>query len=146
MLLALAVQLVPYGWGKSNPTVLADAPWPNEETERLARGACYACHSNETEWPIYSYVAPNSWLVRRDVESGRRALNFSEWGDDNEADDAAEEILEGSMPPRRFRLLHPAARLSTEEKAQLIAALQAMERDDDDDDESGRRGRNRGRR
>lgn len=26
------------------------------------------CHSNETDWPLYSYVAPMSWLVRADVE------------------------------------------------------------------------------
>jgi hypothetical protein len=34
---------------------------------------------------------PFSWMVTRDVEQGREALNFSTWDeDDGEADDAAE--------------------------------------------------------
>ena len=50
----LLIQLVPYGWTKSNPPVVQDAPWPDEATAQLARDACYDCHSNETEWPAYS--------------------------------------------------------------------------------------------
>ena len=122
------MQLVPYGWHHPNPTVTSDAPWPNPETESIARAACYDCHSNETNWPIYSWAAPGSWLVRKDVERGRDELNFSEWDrDENEADDAAEMIEDGDMPPSRYRLMHPGARLSDDEKAKLIAALEEME-------------------
>jgi hypothetical protein len=40
-------------------------------------------------WPPQSYVAPFSWMVAREVEQGREALNFSTWDeDDGEADDA----------------------------------------------------------
>ncbi len=124
----LAIQLVPYGWRHSNPPVTLDAPWPSEEAEELARDACYDCHSNETDWPIYSYVAPMSWLVRRDVERGRDELNFSEWDeDDGEADDAAESVEDDSMPLRQYTLLHGDARLSDEEEQVLIAALEAMD-------------------
>jgi hypothetical protein len=45
------------------------------------------------------------------------------------------------MPPRRYQLAHPDARLSAAERQQLIAALTAM----DDGDDDGRRGSNRGR-
>src|SRR4029453_15136475 len=38
------------------------------------------CHSNETRWPGYGYVAPMSWWLVRDVDEGRDHLNFSEWG------------------------------------------------------------------
>jgi hypothetical protein len=55
------LQAVPYGWSHSNPPVTANAPWPSPQAESLARAACYDCHSNETEWPFYSYVAPMSW-------------------------------------------------------------------------------------
>jgi Haem-binding domain len=41
--------------------------------------ACYDCHSNQTRWPLYSRVAPMSWLVTRDVQRGRDKLNFSTW-------------------------------------------------------------------
>jgi hypothetical protein len=127
--LFLVLQLVPYGWQHSNPPVTADAPWPNAEAERLARSACYDCHSNETDWPVYSYVAPFSWLVRSDVESGRDELNFSEWDrDDGEADDAADEIEDGSMPPDQYTRIHRDAKLSDLEKQLLVDALLQMDR------------------
>ena len=50
--LFLLMQLVPYGWTKSNPPVTAEAPWPNPEAEAIARTSCYDCHSNETDWPV----------------------------------------------------------------------------------------------
>lgn len=128
----LALQLVPYGWRHPNPPVTEAASWPSGEAEQLARGACYDCHSNETDWPVYSYVAPMSWLVRRDVEAGRDELNFSTGDDD--FDDAAESVADGSMPPRQYRLLHGDARLTADEKATLIAALELM---DESRDSSG---------
>jgi hypothetical protein len=124
----IGLQLVPYGWRHTNPPVTQAVVWPSPVAEQVARAACYDCHSNETEWPVYSYVAPMSWLVRRDVEAGRDDLNFSEWDrDDGEADDAAEAVEDGSMPPRQYQLLHPDARLTAEEKATLIAALELLD-------------------
>jgi hypothetical protein len=132
--IGLAIQLVPYGRSHPNPPVTQAAVWPSDEAEQIARGACYDCHSNETDWPPYSYVAPMSWLVRRDVERGRDELNFSEWDrDDGEADDAAEAVLEGSMPPRQYELLHAAARLSDAEVAVLVAALEQMDESSGDE-------------
>ena len=125
------IQLVPYGWRHPNPPVTQDAPWPDEASERIARQSCYDCHSNEGDWPIYSYVAPMSWLVRWDVENARDELNFSEWDESSgEADDAIEQIEEGSMPLDRYTLIHRDARLSDEEVATLAVALAQM-RDDD---------------
>ena len=135
----IAIQFVPYGWWHENPPVIEDAPWPDAETEHIARVSCYSCHSNETDWPAYSYIAPMSWLVRRDVEAGRHKLNFSNWNDDSdEADDAVETIQDGSMPPDRYTLLHREARLSDAEAARLVAALAAMEsRDNSGRDHDG---------
>jgi hypothetical protein len=122
------LQLVPYGWSHPNPAVTQDAPWPSARARALAKAACYDCHSNESEWPVYSYVAPMSWLVRRDVENGRDKLNFSTWDrDEGEAHDAAETVEDGSMPPRQYTLLHGDARLSAAEKAELIAALEGVD-------------------
>jgi Haem-binding domain len=126
--LLVVIQLVPYGWGHPNPPVTQDAPWPDAESERIARQSCYACHSNETDWPAYSYVAPMSWLVRNDVERGRDKLNFSTWDrDDGEADDAAETIVDGEMPPSRYTLIHRGATLTDAEADRLVAALTAMD-------------------
>jgi hypothetical protein len=76
-----------------------------------------------------SYVAPFSWLLIRDVEQGRGKLNFSTWDeDDGEADDAADAVADGSMPPRRYVMVHPDAALSGAERQVLVDALEAMDR------------------
>jgi len=124
----LAAQLVPYGRDHDNPPVRSDPPWPSPDVRELAVAACYDCHSNETDWPWYSNVAPVSWLVQRDVDEGRDELNWSEGDDDY--DDAAEEIEVGSMPPIQYRADHPEARLSAEEEAALVAALERMDDED----------------
>jgi hypothetical protein len=134
----LVLQLIPYGWTHSNPPVTSAAPWPDAESEAVARQSCYSCHSNETDWPAYSYVAPMSWLVRRDVDSGRRAMNFSEWDPaDNEAEDAIDEIEDGDMPPSQYALIHRNATLTDEEQAILSRALNQMAGEDSSGKGSG---------
>jgi|SRR5829696_690572 len=129
LVVAVLVQLVPYGRGHTNPPVTQDAPWPDGRARELATAACYDCHSNQTRWPPQSHVAPFSWLLTRDVEQGRAELNFSTWDeDDGGADDAAEAVAEGSMPPRRYLLVHPDAALSDAERQVLVDALEAIDR------------------
>jgi hypothetical protein len=130
VVLGVLLQLLPFGRPQPNPPVTQDAPWPDGRARELATAACYDCHSNQTRWPPHSYVAPFSWLVVRDVEQGREELNFSTWDrDGGEADDAAEAVADGSMPPGRYVLVHPDAALDDAERERLIQALEAMEGD-----------------
>ncbi len=71
-----AIQFVPVE--RSNPPGAGDLVAP-DDVQRVLRRSCYDCHSNETRWPVWAYVAPISWQVVRDVRLGRRVLNFSEW-------------------------------------------------------------------
>lgn len=119
-----AIQLVPYGRDHTNPRVAREPAWDSPSTRALALRACFDCHSNETRWPWYSHVAPISWLVQRDVDVGRRVVNFSEWDRPyEEAGESAKTVLEGEMPPAIYLLLHPSARLSAEEKRALAEGL-----------------------
>ena len=77
--LLLAIQAVPYGHRHDNPPRRIEPRWASGAIRDLAVRACYDCHSNETVWPWYSYVAPMSWLIRKDIDEGRADLNFSEW-------------------------------------------------------------------
>jgi hypothetical protein len=124
-LLVLA-QAVPYGRNHTNPPVTKEPAWDSPRTRALAVRACYDCHSNETKWLWYSNIAPVSWLVQRDVDSGRSALNFSEWDkpQDVSAGDIAEAIR-GGMPPWFYTLIHRNAALNATEKNQLISGLNA---------------------
>ena len=109
----LILQLVPYGRRHSNPPVRVEPRWDGPTTRVLAVRACYDCHSNETVWPWYSHVAPVSWLVQRDVDEGRRKLNFSEWDrPQKEAHESAKTVRKGEMPPWFYILIHPDARLT----------------------------------
>lgn len=139
--LALAIQLIPYGRDHQNPPVVTEPDWDSPHTRDLVAAACFDCHSNETVWPWYSYVAPISWLIQGDVLEGRDELNFSDWGDEGEVEDLTETIVDGEMPPARYRILHPMARLSEDQVAQLLAGLETTfgisvgrEGSDDDDD------------
>ncbi len=115
------IQLVPYGRDHTNPPAADELPWDSPQTRALAQRACFDCHSNETVWPWYSNIAPVSWLVARDVTEGRGEMNFSDWGRTSQrAQKIIREIEEGRMPPSFYLPLHPDARLSADEKAQLI--------------------------
>ena len=128
LLLFIAIQFVPYGRRHPNPPVTQAAPWPSDEARVIAGQSCMSCHSNETAWPWYSHVAPLSWLISRDVQAGRHDLNFSTWDRDaGRADDAIESIIEGDMPPLRYVLANPEARLSDEESRVLLDALEVMQ-------------------
>jgi mono/diheme cytochrome c family protein len=124
--LIAVLQLVPYGRDHTNPAATREPEWDRPATRVLAVRACFDCHSNETRWPWYSHLAPFSWLVQRDVDVGRRVLNFSEWDRPyEEAGESAKTVLEGEMPPAMYLPLHPSARLSAEEKRSLANGLVA---------------------
>jgi len=96
----------------------------------LLRKACFDCHSNETRWPWYSYVAPVSWLVSGDVSEGREHLNLSEWGSYEMRSQVgrlgaiAEEVQTGTMPLPIYISMHGEADLSAEERDSLVAWAQ----------------------
>lgn len=123
----LGIQMVPVQ--RINPPVLTQMNWDSPQTKSLAERACMDCHSNETIWPWYSYVAPVSWLVTQDVNRGRRELNFSDlsanrFRSSRGINRLGEIILEGRMPPAQYLLTHPQAKLTPEEQQALIAGLQ----------------------
>jgi mono/diheme cytochrome c family protein len=120
------IQVVPYGRNHTNPPIVQEPAWNPPETRALAKRACFDCHSNETQWPWYSNIAPVSWLTERDTLTGRSKMNFSEWNrPQKKADDAAEEVQKGEMPLWFYTPIHPEAKLTPTEKEALIAGLRA---------------------
>jgi hypothetical protein len=112
---------------RTNPPVVSDVAAP-PEVEQVLRRACFDCHSNQTEWPWYTAVAPISWVLHRDVLEGRRRLNFSEWGEyasDPETlarklEQIAATVANGDMAPWYYRVLHSGARLTPAERERLV--------------------------
>ncbi len=71
ILLFGALQLVPAE--VTNPPVDQEPLWDSVRTAELVKVACYDCHSNEVVVPWYGKVAPVSWLVKHDIDEGRRS-------------------------------------------------------------------------
>lgn len=84
--------------------------------------ACGNCHSDQTNWPWYSHVAPLSWWIENHVREGRAELNFSQWTTystrrkRDELDSICGVISNGKMPPTAYTVIHPEARLATRDK------------------------------
>lgn len=93
----------------------------------LIKAACFDCHSNETRWPWYSNVSPVCWLVADDVASGRRHLNFSEWGKYPISKRIVklgmiyEEVSKGDMPIPKYLYMHPDARLTSADRDSIMS-------------------------
>jgi Haem-binding domain len=92
------------------------------------RSACYDCHSDETQWPWYSHVAPMSWKVVEDVNVGRSQLNLSEWPTDpkrawKKMETMSEDIDQKDMPLKKYTLIHKDARLTDEERNEMTQWL-----------------------
>jgi hypothetical protein len=88
------------------------------EVITILKNSCYDCHSNQTQWPWYGRVPPLSWWISREVELGRRQVNFSDWAGyypitkQHKLQWIGRSVRESNMPPLPYRLMHPAARLT----------------------------------
>ena len=119
----VVAQLIPVE--RTNPPVDAEIV-AEPQVRTLLRRACYDCHSHETAWPWYTWVAPVSWLVTHDVNHGREELDFSRFESYEAAKqlkslrESAKEVEEGEMPLWYYVRLHPDARLGDEERRLLL--------------------------
>lgn len=122
---AAGIQL--YRPARTNPpvdpskTLSAVTQMPADVKETLDR-SCADCHTYNTRWPKYSYVAPVSWLVTDDVNDGRRHVNFSEWGSysvqrqQSKLEDICDEVKGGDMPLRQYTWMHKGTALDQQQR------------------------------
>ena len=105
-------------------TIFARTQMTPEVTAIIDR-SCRDCHSHKTDWPWYSNVAPVSWWLTDHVDTGRKELNFSEWGrlaqdrQDKKLREICDEVSDGMMPLSSYLPMHPQARLSDQDKKTL---------------------------
>ena len=117
----------------SNEPLLAGAEIDPAVMSILER-SCQNCHSEKTDWPFYSYVAPMSWLVEGDVSQARSHMNLSRWGDYSLEE--KEQFLtrigafvrSGKMPPARYLAIHTNAKLSADDSARIYEWAHAERR------------------
>lgn len=109
-----------------------DARKSPEKIRTLLKNACYDCHSNETVYPKYAFIAPVSWSVKSHVNEGREHLNFSVWGTynkdlkENMLTKSIQNIQNKTMPMPGYIVYHKEANLSEAERALLIQYFEEM--------------------
>ncbi|MBZ5859410.1 heme-binding domain-containing protein [Flavihumibacter profundi] len=114
-----------------NPPVTGDIAAPLE-VKIVLKKACFDCHSNETQLRWFDRISPVSWIVAKDIEAGRSAVNFSEWNNLPVAQqkDKFWQIvnfaISGVMPLKQYTRMHPAAKLSEGDQAILKNYVSGM--------------------
>jgi Haem-binding domain len=118
-----------FGPAKTNPpvtpqrTLHAKVPIPEDVHKTLSR-SCWNCHSRETVWPWYSYVAPMSWMVVNDVNEAREHMDFTDWDHSPEEgadlmDSVCTQVKKGKMPLREYTWMHRSAKLTENDVKQI---------------------------
>ncbi len=131
----IAIQLIPVD--RTNPPVkksenFVDLLEPPTKVQKLIKNACYDCHSNETVYPKYAYVAPISWSIKDHVNEGREHLNFSVWGTYNQylkdgiLEKTIVEIQDQKMPMPAYIIYHANAKLTAEDRSLLEGYFQTL--------------------
>jgi hypothetical protein len=136
LVVLVAIQWIPVD--KTRPPVREELVLADPAVAQLARLACYDCHSNENTWPWYGDVAPVSWIVAGNIESARGRLNFTDMAatlaviDQRTGAPRTRADIEQSlttvferdlMPPPYYLMTHPAANLTADERAALLAGI-----------------------
>jgi Haem-binding domain len=142
-ILLISIQLVRPT--RTNPAVVPSRSLQSHlavpgQVQSVLQRSCYNCHSSETVWPWYSYVAPISWLIADDVNTARSHINFQDWEAQVSPSEGLEhlglickEIRDGSMPPRGYRIMHKDAYLSPEQVSAVCAWSETFATPDDRD-------------
>jgi len=94
--------------------------------------ACNDCHSHDREYPWYTNIEPVSWWVRGHIRGGSDKLNFSVWNEyDNnkkihKIEECIEVLEENRMPLKSYTWAHAEAKLSDEDKQEMIEFFKSI--------------------
>ena len=97
-----------------------------KNVEIILRTSCYDCHSNNTNYPWYSYIQPSRFFMESHIAAGKENLNFNEWGNysarkqNNKLDRIAKQIKSNEMPLSSYTMIHKNATLSATQKKEII--------------------------
>lgn len=92
----------------------------------ILKVSCYDCHSNNTLYPWYSVLQPGAWFMAQHIKKGKEELNFDEFNNYSKRRKKAKiksiisQIEKDEMPLKSYRMMHGNARLSADEKKELL--------------------------
>ena len=92
------------------------------EVQTILKTSCYDCHSNNTEYPWYSYVQPVAWWLNNHIVDGKKDLNFSEFASYRikrqykKMEEINKLVKEDEMPLDSYLWIHKNSKLNTDQK------------------------------
>ncbi|MFV8342932.1 heme-binding domain-containing protein [Flavobacterium sp. XS2P39] len=107
----------------ANFTKMYDVP---KNVETILRTSCYDCHSNNTNYPFYSYIQPARFFMEEHIKDGKKDLNFNEFGkyskrkQENKLEAIIKQIKSDEMPLASYTLLHKNAIVTPAQKEEVI--------------------------
>nr|WP_315032117.1 heme-binding domain-containing protein [uncultured Chryseobacterium sp.] len=106
-----------------------------EKVQSILRNSCYDCHSNSTNYPVYSYIQPLSFYLENHIQKGKEELNFNEWGSysrrkqSNKLEAIAHQVKQRKMPLSSYLYLHQDAKMSEENIREIIHWIESVQRE-----------------
>jgi cytochrome c len=127
--------LHPFGNPRAEPakglgTLLQGSTMPAAAKNVLVT-KCADCHSSETRWPIYSRIAPGSWLIERDIVEARKKMDLSRWQEIPPEQQQVlqakivQEVKSGGMPPLQYLALHWDAKITSADSLAISTLSQS---------------------
>lgn len=128
----VGIQLIPADLNQNDTVPITDFLLVNNPPERISgllKESCYACHSNNTQYPWYNKAQPVAWFLENHINDGKKELNFNEWGDyskrrkSSKLKSIVSQIKDNEMPIYSYTLIHKDAKLSEIEKELIISYM-----------------------
>lgn len=97
---------------------------PSEKVAVVLKENCYDCHSNQTQYPWYSEIAPFSLWLDDHIKHGKKHFNVSAWNDytvkkkEHKMEEFVEMVEKGEMPLQSYTIIH--GNLSEDDKKLLL--------------------------
>ena len=108
----------------SNFTEMYKVP---KNIETALRTSCYDCHSDNTNYPWYSYIQPVRSFLEGHIKDGKKELNFNEFGNyssrkqRSKLDAISKQIKTNKMPLSSYTLIHGNAILTSTQKEDILS-------------------------
>lgn len=104
------------------------------DVKPIFQKSCFDCHSSSTNYPWYAKLPGAKQLIEKDIRESKEHLDFSNdfpfGGHGEPSEDLVairKSIEEGSMPPFRYRILHPGSKLTEDEVKTVKAWIENSE-------------------
>lgn len=97
-----------------------------DSVQLIFAATCYDCHSNNTKYPLYSYIQPARFMMERHIRNGKKDLNFSEFGNyskrrqESKLERIIKQVQSGEMPLASYTFLHKNSKLTSRQRETII--------------------------